>query len=465
MDPAVDQNIEAGQQDSEQDLRSLMDGAYSSMEEHYYMGRNFIIAGEVRADNVFANGNSGRFQDMSKMNFTERDNDPNDMFQRMYATLANPNIIINTDTEDLEVEEEGEEDDINHILGEAYAVRAMVHFDLLRLWGQQFLDEGDDLGITYVKEYKGDSLQKPRGSVEENKANIYNDIEEAIGYLDNEGAGSSYESDHTKITLDAVYALKSRVGTYFEDYGKVRDASENLIGKYSLTPAEGFVDYWSDLGSPGEASIFELEYGATDNPSIDGLSQIYRGADYGDIQVFDDLIDDAGFDSLDVRASDDMIGIDAAGDLSNLGKYPSSGTQLGEDNIKVFRYAEVVLNYAEAMLDQDPDKSKELLNDIVENRFLPDPETDPDDTEDALDDMKYSGMVDMDDILEERRKELMFEGFRFFDLVREHKTIRQIDNSTANQHGEIEPGNYKLALPIPLFEKDSNKETEQNPGY
>lgn len=426
-----------------QTLRQLMNGAYSDMADYRYMGRDFEIAGEVRADNVFANGSSGRFTVMSRMNLLETSGDVDDMFRYMYGTLANPNIVINADLDKLD----GNKDDLNQVVGEAYAMRAWVNFDLLRLFGQTYIDGGSNLGITYKKEFKGE-LQEARGSISDNKADIYSDIEKAIQYL-TDGAASQWSANRTNLTLDAVYGLKTRVGIYFggnEGYQAVRDAAPHVIGNYSLTPADQYVDYWASP-EPGAASIFELAQSGTDNSGNNGLAYIYRGGSYGDIQCFDDLLDDADFDDNDVRASDDMIGME--GDkLRNLGKYPSMGTDLGTDNIKVMRYSEIVLNYAEALMDTDPSQALDLLNSVAEHR-----------------DADTYSEVNMDNILEERRKELIFEGFRFFDLARTGREIRDIDPSTVNNHGVIEPGSYKFAMPIPRQEIDQNDATEQNPGY
>lgn len=443
LDPAVTDNLETGQEETDSDLITLIDGAYASMEEPEYMGLNFILAGEIRADNVFANNSTGRWAQMSKMQVQYTNSNSSELFRRMYATVSNPNLLINLNMDEIE----GDEAEKNHTLGEAYAIRAMAHFDLVRLFGQTYIDGGDNLGVAYIKTFKDEDRQKPRESIDDNKKDIYADIEEAITYLE-AGADSEREASKTNFTLNAAYALKSRVGTFFKDYDKVREASEEIYGKYDVTPANQLVQYWADE-EPGPASILELEFNSDDNPGIYGLSQLFRVHlnNYGDVEVFGNLLKDADFSNSDVRASKDMIDYEN-GRLRNMGKYPRVGSEEGEDNIKVFRYEEVVLNYAEAMLDEDPGKAKKLLNEVAGNRKGG----------------TYT-IANIDNILKERRKELVFEGFRFFDLARHNKGIRQIDKSASNSHGEIEPGNYKFALPIPQQEMDANKNAEQNPNY
>src|SRR5690625_1097932 len=96
--------------------------------------------------------------------------------------------------------------------------------------------------------------------------------------------------------------------------------------------------------TPPAGSISELYQSTTENQDINGLAQIFRGS-YGDIVGFDNLLEDAEFEEGDVRASEDMIA-EEGGYLRNMGKYPSMGQLLGQDNIKVFRIEEVVLNHA-----------------------------------------------------------------------------------------------------------------------
>ena len=92
-----------------------------------YYGRDLIIYNEVRSDNCFANGKSGRFVNPAAMNVSIADAYPTDTWSQIYAVIANANIIINA--EDIE----GDQDEIDHIKGQAYAIRALAHFDLLKL--------------------------------------------------------------------------------------------------------------------------------------------------------------------------------------------------------------------------------------------------------------------------------------------------------------------------------------------
>src|SRR5699024_8257641 len=101
-----------------QSMRSLLNGAYSTMGDYRYMGKHFIMAGEVRADNVYSNGNSGRVISFSTMNIGADNADTQELFTYMYNTVLNPNVVINSDLSKIQ----GNEADKKFMLGEAYAL-------------------------------------------------------------------------------------------------------------------------------------------------------------------------------------------------------------------------------------------------------------------------------------------------------------------------------------------------------
>lgn len=435
-------------------LRYTIDGSYYAMVDYRFLGRNTIIAGEVRADNTFANGKSNRFPAMSSMDLLPTHADVAEIYMYGYRGVANTNKIINTDlsvlTDPSLVSYEEDQANINHIIGEAYTARALIHFELLKLFGQQYINGGTNLGITYNKEFKADDLQIPRGTVEENKKDLYADIENALVYFE-QGKASSHAraKGKTILTKDAAYALKSRVATYFKEYAKALEGSSQIVDKFPVTPMKDVVDYWA-AQVPGDASIFELARNAIESPTINGITNIYRnpgGTGYGDVVAFDNLITDAGFEEGDIRADSLMINDteDSRKYLRNMGKYPTMDP-IGSDNIKVFRIEEVVLNHAEALQATGGD-ALTYLNKIAEARGA----------------SAYTD-ASLENILKERRKELLFEGFRFHDLARHGLGIRDMD-PISNNHGAVPAGDYRFAMPMPQKEIDSNRESVQNPGY
>ena len=425
-----------------EDYRQYVDGSYRIMADYRYWGRNVIITGEVRADNVFANLNSGRFTLIGQMNYNPQTADVSEMMQYIYGTLATANIVINSTPEDLTTDAD-ELAEMRHIMGEAYAIRALAHFDLVRLFGQQHVSgQGgmNSLGVSYVKEFKGEERLIPRSTVAENLQDIYADLNQAQSLM----STSFNDNSKLRITTHAVNAIKSRVATYFKDYETARTASEAVISNFNIVPAAQLVQSWASQ-TPASNSIFELAQLPGENNGINGIANIYRGPSYGDIQVIEAFPADAEFGPNDVRNSPAMIGYDSFNRLRNLGKYPTMGSFT--DNIRVFRIEEIVLNYAEALLDVNPALALTHLNSIPLNR----------------DGTTYA-VANIDNILKERRKELAFEGFRFDDMARHGRDIRVIDANVQN-HGGPTYGSFNYALPIPQREINANTNSTQNFGY
>jgi hypothetical protein len=74
-----------------------------------------------------------------------------------------------------------------------------------------------------------------------------------------------------------------------------------------------------------------------------------------------------------------------------------------------------------------------------------------------------SGAVLLQAIANERRKELVAEGHRFFDLKRTTRTINRTTNCAS--FCTLDPSAREWALPVPQSERLANPAAEQNEGY
>jgi hypothetical protein len=416
-----------------EDLQGILYGTYNRMTSSSYYGRDYIIYGEVRSDNTFSNGNSGRFVTIAAMDIGNNEAYTTDTWSRIYQVIASANIIIGAQGIT------GDEATINHIKGQAYAIRALAHFDLLKLYGQQHVSGGDaTLGVPYITQYKGENLLPSRNTVAEVKTNITSDLTQALSLM------SVALNDNSKqyITTYAVNAIQARVAIYFGDWQDAKTACEQVINsaKYQIIPAASYKSMW--LADGPVNSVFELAFSSTDNANINGLQYIYRGSSYGDIQVLANLRDI--FEANDVRGTiNGMIGLEGT-KIRNLGKYPSIDYS---DEVFLFRYEEVILNYAEALFELGDANALTVLNQIPAARNA-----------------TAYGSISKANILLERRKELCFEGFRFDDLARTHSDIPVVSPFEQTHKGPTY-GSYKYAFPIPRVELNANSNMVQNYGY
>jgi hypothetical protein len=416
-----------------EDLQGLANGMYDRMTVTGYYGRNMQIYGEVRSDNCFANGTSGRFIPEAQM--TVSPDVVNVPWEAMYAVIASSNIIVNADLESLL----GDKQEINQIVGQAHIARALAYFDLLRLFGQQHA--GGNLGVPVVFQYRSEDRIPARKSVETCKNAIFDDIDAGLKIMSEAANPKSKQ----QISTFTAYALKARVALYFKEWEKAKSASQFIINseKFGIVDAAGFVNSWKTKN--GNNSVFELAASASDNLGINGLQFIYRGSSYGDIEVLDDLL--KIFDENDVRKSSQMIGnenIAGKNRLRNFGKYPSSDFS---DNIQLFRFEEQVLILAESKIELGENDALEVLNLIPAKRGA-----------------ELYTEATKENVLLERRKELCFEGFRFDDLARTGSDIPLVDKFRQTHDGP-KYGSYKYAFPIPTVELNVNSNMVQNEGY
>lgn len=428
LEPSTDQNkpVEGGIT-SDQNLYGILKGMYSRMTASGFYGRDYIINNEVRSDNCFSNGNSGRFTTQAGFKY---DANTGFFWDEAYATIASANIVIGIDPATLS----GDQDFIRHMQGQAYAIRALVHFDLVKQYGQQHA--GGTLGVPYVTQFKGDDLTPARNTVQENKTMILADLETAFSMMD-----ESYDISKEFISKYAAKAIEARVAAYFGEWATAKSAAEAVInsGNYEIVPANAYLA--SFAADEPVNSIFELAFSSTDNQGIDGLAYIYRttsGGSYGDVQVIDEVID--LYEEGDVRA--EILGYEGTM-LRNIGKYPDNN---GYDNVNVIRYEEVILIYAEALFETGGDALTQI-NLITAARGA----------------SPYTSLV-KDDFLNENRKEFIFEGHRYEDLTRFHKDIEKV-SLQQNFLQTIPYGSYIMAWPIPQDEMDANSNMVQNDGY
>lgn len=414
------------------DLQLLANGMYKRMVAVAYYGRDYIIFNEARTDNAYSTGASNRFLNVSQTAVAASAAFPTDTWTQIYRVIANANLIINSNVT------VGSAAIINDLKAQALATRALGHFDLVKLFGQQHITgEGgmEALGVPYVKTYRDlTKLAPARNKVSEVKQMIYADLDAAIPLY-------SSTLDYTIINKQAALAIKSRVALYFKDWDVARDAAAAAlaIGTANVVPESGFVSSFAADGKQVN-SVFDLVQLSNDNNGINGLYQIYANTNYGDIIVNPNHNFRSIFESTDIRNSAAMIAVQDLSRTRNIGKYTKLAT-----NTRVIRYEEIVLNYAEALFETgNTTLALTQLNRIASNRAA-----------------TLHTVASKANILLERRRELAFEGFRFDDLVRNGQGIPTNPNLASPRAY----GDTNLAFPIPQSEINGNSVMKQNKGY
>lgn len=439
---AQDKKLE-GNVNTVSDLRNLLNGAYNRMSQYEYYGRNYIVYGDVRSDNAFSSAATNRFVQTSEMKLNNTDNDPTETWMRLFNALAPANIVINANRSAIS----GDTSKINHYIGEAYAIRAMIHFDALKLYGQQDVTgQGgmNALGVPYVTTF-GTAENPSRESAQVVYNRIQADLDTALSLM----STSLDDTSSHYMTTNAVKALKARVALHFKDYVVADQYAREVInsGNYRVATSFEFASTFNTDSTNNQ--IFSIANSVNDNIGNNSLANIYQGS-YGDVEFLKDLYDQ--YESTDVRKS---LLTSSGTNRYRMSKYVDA-TYTGSYDIPVIRYEEVVLIYAESRLLGYGDSTTALtyLNQIASNRGA----------------TTYTSAT-LDNILLERRKEFAGEGFRFYDLVRTERNLPLVDGNlqTYGQGGHrnqpVPYGSYKLAFPIPLGELRANPNMRQNYNY
>lgn len=416
-------------------LETALFGAYSGLQAVSYYGREFIVMPEVEADMVYLSlNNSNRFVSSYNYQWTPQTGDIVGMWNTPYNVILRVNNIINN-IDDVE----GDANLKNQIKGEALAIRALVHFDLVRFFAKQYTNStanpSSDLGVPIVLEAKID--EPPRNTVEEVYNQVIADLNAARGLVGDVGT--------FRFGPDAVDALLARVYLYKGEDNMAVQMAGAVIGSGNYTLAD---DYQAMFAAPGSSEeIFTLKNETSEDRGSDNLGSIYNPDSYGDIRVTQDLID--LYEEGDQRAG--FIYEFEDGEFYQ-DKFGEQDGIRGLHSPKILRLGEMHLIRAEANF--------KLGN-----------------TQDALDEINAlrtaRGASELEsltfqDIIDERNRELSFEGHTTFDYWRNDINMVRDQCNTGvelNSPCEIASDDFRTVHPIPQREIDVNQNMVQNPGY
>jgi hypothetical protein len=421
------------------DYKAAIFGAYSQLQSSDYYGRYFVLVADVMSDDVKQNAQANRAREFSDYQQTALDGIAGGMFNIMYSTILRANTVINAEVELTPAAQE----EANQYIGEAYALRALAHFDLVRMFAQHygFSSGNDHLGVSIVTAF--DQNSKPsRNTVAEVYTQIKSDLTTAVGLLASGGSAGRF-------TKEGAQALLARVALYQGNWSEAESMATTVInsGKFSLVSTDGYVASFDD-GNSSE-TILEIRQNAADNRGSDALGRMYIVDGYGDYLPSQDVIGliPDGDVRLGIFKPDETIG----GVYGNvrMNKFPNVA---GINNTPVIRLSEMYLIRAEARINQNKEDGARADINLIRKRGLP-----------SAPDVTASGAALREEFEKERRIELMFEGHRLWDLMRWKRDIVRVNCTNAVCNLSY-PSDYVVA-PIPQAEIDANENIQQNPGY
>ena len=423
-----------------EDLETSITGVYDEISGTYYYGRTLFMIPDVMADDVKQNAQANRLVDYAGHVQRVTDPDATNLWMGMYRANNALNNIINSDVTVAQPSQANK----NHIIGEAYALRALVYFDMVRLFAQhyKFTADASHLGVPLILDFDPTRLPE-RNTVKEVYDQIISDMTMAISLM----KPTSRSGNSNTLSATAVKALLARTYLYKEDWSNAAAmATEVINAGYSLVSHAKYLSLWN-LDNNSE-SIFEISMTEADN--VSGIAALYLAAGFGDYLPSNDLV--SLYQVGDARLNTFEVDLLLAGEFApyRMIKYPNIN---GYDNVKVIRLAEMYLIRAEARarIGTNISGAQDDL-DMVRQRALP---TAPNNAD--------TGSALLNQILLERRLELAFEGQRLWDLMRNKEDI--VRTQCTSPICSIPYGDDTNILPIPQIETDVNPNIVPNPGY
>ncbi|MFA5849108.1 MAG: RagB/SusD family nutrient uptake outer membrane protein [Bacteroidales bacterium] len=446
------------------DANVAINGLMRKMTSSDYYGRNFIMYGDAKGGD-FAIRSQGRGLDaLYVFNHSVSSNSYGGYWSQMYhCILQANNLLVNI----AKIEAAGKGSTLlSEYKGQALTARALIYFDLVRLYGKPYTMDKTSYGVPLVLEPLDASDQPTRASVEAVYIQIMKDLTDASPLL-------SKTVLKGFLNYYANMALQAKVNLYMGKNTEALAAAETVItsNKYTLYANDKWVSSWSTVF--GSESIFELAIYPSEADLLTGSLGYYllrlakvTGA-MGYFMASDYWLARINEDPADVRKGIMDYDESSTSRFGSCLKY--AGVDLKGDkgtasavNVKVIRLSEVYLMAAEAAMGlTTPDKTKAstYLNAIRKRAPNLAPST--------------TTTVTLDMILDERSKELFAEGHRFFDMMRLNKTVVLNDEfiypavQIVHRTKSIDRTFYKTILPIPQAEIDANPaiRAQQNPSY
>lgn len=403
------------------------------------------------------------------------------MYESYYSVILGANAVI-----DYLPEVRDTEENINKVKAQAYALRGFYYFNLVNIFGTPYNSNPEALGVPLKLnsgiEESNDYLK--RRTVGEVYSQILSDLHTAEeAYLSLPEADRW--SDNFRTSLPMVQLMLSRTYLYMENWEKAAEYAEMVMDnpRFKLVDLNNVsTTGTNDEGATVRTYMVYPTYSSTETiwpygNVIDMFEWTYYGTNnvntttgkkmYAYFQASQELLDT--YVDYDLRLSRYIARApmgDNTGTLMNMpfGKV-NIGTQyyLPQNATGVFgrclRLSEAYLNYAEAkaMIGGNAmAEAEKALNTLREKRF------DPED----YDDETFSSQEELISFIrEERRRELCFEGHRWFDLRRwgmpaiTHKWHNSADETVTYR---LEEGDLMYTVPIPDEAMNMNPSLEQN---
>lgn len=466
---------------SSSDLDAARTGMYAALKGNSnlvdYYGQQFFVYGDVHAgddyqyNNIGGSNRASFYYDMTYQTaseFSSSTSSSNVAWKSPYIVIGRANRIIAAAEGGALSDAAEAKATIDQYAAEAKVLRALAHFDLVRIYGKPYTeDQGASLGVPLVTGVLESNAKPARSTVAEVYTQVVKDLTEAIS-----SNALATETEPGYVSVWGAKAILSRVYLNMGDYANALSVAEDIIKNSgaALWTRDQYFKAW-DASTPNESEfLFRLNVaGSTDNNDLNGIGNLQQREGYKEMVATKKFVDMLTSDPKDVR-NDMFLPATAAKEVATYGtnkvflnKLRGQGDNLRNVTIvPIIRLSEVYLTAAEcAFRKNDKTKAVEYLNDLVKNRTT---------TEASL---ATVDNITLERILIERRKELIGEGQRYFDALRNNETITRYTSEAdkgwhktlSKEAQSFDRDYFKAIAAIPQAEINANPNIKQNTGY
>jgi hypothetical protein len=449
-------------------VESTLLGAYAGFRaSNYYgsgsgTGAGWSIMPDVLSDNLYESAAEtlANSREMADWLYTTNSGQVSAFYQAPYRVIATANVVLR-DVD--KYTSSANQYEGNRIKGQALAIRALAHFDLFRYFASTYERNSSALALTYVKDFTVSTTLKPsRMTNSDYYGHLIGDIEEAIELLSevdkdiNDAPGGKVRPF---IDLNGAYAIAARIHLYAGNWDDAADAAFNALtaqdGRPLVTTLEAM------KGMYEESTVGEIIWNVQFESGQSGPTYIMywpsNGRSY--FRPSFDIARHPGTSGL-IRSNDIRYGAFFTRDARGLSirKYQGKSSYDGNANFPAIRSGEMLLIHAEALArDGQEAAAMNSLNTLRAARIS------------GYVNENLTGQDLLTAIANERRRELVAEGHRFFDLKRTTKTVtRGLPCGTATSaSGEcaLTSSDREWTLPIPQSVINANSNMEQTPAW
>ncbi|WP_345026312.1 RagB/SusD family nutrient uptake outer membrane protein [Ravibacter arvi] len=377
--------------------------------------------------------------------------------------------------------------DLAQLKGENLYLRAMMHFNLVRVFGRPYpQNNGGNPGVPLLLDGLTDeqTTTLARSTVKQVYESVIADLVKAAGLM-------SVEKTNSFASKEVAYALLSRVYLYMEDNANAVKYADLVIGsgRYSLLTGSEYPGYFKQVPAENKETIFAIRHTKVQDRGFSSIGSMYFSGDrsgnalgqgasgWAEIYASQKYVDFLDKNPGDLRHSfitPYLLGgvlqrnpkLNPTTPMYYINKYSLQEEIINLSSPVYLRLAEMYLIRAEA--NAKLGKTAEALADVNLLRQRAGLSGNALHTTAGL---AAAGKSVLDAVLDERYLELAFEGHRAYDLFRNNRAMERnypgthsLNNTpTTNVTQKVLPTDPRVIFFIPQAEVDRNSKLEQNP--